>query len=161
MAEIFAGSLFEHADDLRLPLGAMGEVLVDARPWVFDHVAVTRQDLREAELAQAFERREVLDHVAATRRCDHARGAVEHGVAREQRPLLVEVEAEVVRRMPRRVQHLEAELGALDHRALVDEPIGRDDGLILLRDLGVREHLGPGRLHETARCPANGRDGCA
>ena len=50
--------------------------------------------------------------------------------------------------MPGRVEHLETELGALDHRAFVDEPVGRDDGLVLLRDLGVGEHLGAGRLHE-------------
>ena len=57
-------------------------------------------------------------HVAAGRRRDDREHPVEDRVAGEQHPLLVEEEAEVVRRVAGRVQHLEPELGAVDRVAV-------------------------------------------
>ena len=81
-------------------------------------------------------------------RAHHREHAVEHGVAGEQDPLLLEQEAEVVRRVPGRVQHLEPELGALDRVALADDAVGHDRG-VLVEALAVGEHLGAGRLHQS------------
>ena len=63
------------------------------------------------------------DHVAAALRVDDRGGAVEHVVAGEQRALLVEQEAEVVRRVAGRVHRLEPELGAVDRVAVAEHEV--------------------------------------
>ena len=49
------------------------------------------------DLAQPLERREVLDHVTATLGVHDGRSAVEDVITGEQRPFLVEQEAQMIR----------------------------------------------------------------
>ena len=65
----------------------------------------------------------------------------------KQHALLLEEEAQVVRRVPGRVHRLETELGALDGVALADHPVDGHVG-VLVDPLPVGEHLGAGRLHQ-------------
>ena len=87
----------------------------------------TRSFSRRASVARYY------GHVAAAIRVDHREHAVEHGVAGEEDPFLLEQEAEVVRRVAGRVQHLEAELGALDRVAFADDAVGDDVASLSMR----------------------------
>ena len=98
-------------------------------------------------------------HVAAARRVDHRPRALEHGVAGEEHALLLEEEAEVVRGVARRVQHLEAELGALDRVAVADEPV-RHDAAVVLVALRERDDLRARRLHQPRGRRRRDRGGC-
>ena len=60
------------------------------------------------DLAQPVERREVLAHVATAIGIDDRRGAVQDVVAREQHAFLFEPEAQMIRRVTRRVQGFQA-----------------------------------------------------
>ena len=88
--------------------------------------------------------------------------ALEHGVAGEQHPLLLEEEAQVVRRVAGRVQHLEPELGALDRcrpSPMVRSGTTSPASLSGLR-LEKASTSAPVCLRPAARCPASGRDAC-
>ena len=148
MSVIFAGPLLHELEHLLLALLAVRDVLLEARLGLLDHVAVAGADPRQAELLEPFERLQVDGHVPAAARVHHRPHAVEHGVAGEEHALLLEQEAEVVGRVARGVQHVEAELGALDRRALADDPIGDDVAVLVGAALREGQHLGAGLLHE-------------
>ena len=131
---------------------AVVQVVLDDGTRLLDHVAVARAQTREPQLLEPVQRGEVLRHVATAARAHDRDDAVEHGVAREERPLLLEQEAEMVRRVTGRVEHLQAELGALDRVAVADDAIGHDVG-VLVEALAVREHLGRPSPSRGARRP--------
>ena len=109
-------------------------------------------DPRDAlELAQTIERREVLLHVAAALRVHHRRRAVEHVIAGEQRAFFVEPEAQMVRRVARRVQRFESELRAVDRVAVAEHPIERDRDFVGLRKREEPGELGARLLRELGR----------
>ena len=103
------------------------------------------------DLAEPVERREVLHHVAAALRVHHGGGAVEHVIAGEQRALLVEQEAQVVRRVAGRVDRLEAELGAVDRVAVGEHEIEIEVHLVGLGELPERADHRAGLLADAIR----------
>ena len=115
---------------------------------ILDHVAVPGTDPRQPlDLAQSFERREVLRHVAAALRVHDGGRAVQHVVAGEQHPLLVEEEAQMVRRVTGRVERLEPELGAVDRVAVAEHEVERRAvDLVGLRELAEARDLRAGLL---------------
>ena len=78
---------------------------------------------------------------------DHREHALEHVVAGEEDPFLLEQEAEVVGRVAGGVQHVEAELGSLDGVAFADDAVG-SHVRVLVDALAVREDLGARGLHQ-------------
>ena len=98
------------------------------------------------DLAEPLQGGEVLHHVAAALRVDDGGGAVEHVVAREQRVLLVEQEAQVVRGVAGGVDRLEPELGAVDGVAVGEHEVEVELHLVGLRELPERAHERTGVL---------------
>ena len=87
--------LAERLEDLRLALVAVRDVLADLRLAVGDPRAVRRIDRARRLREQALERAQVVEQVAALGG-DHGGADAEHVVAREERPFLLEHEAEMV-----------------------------------------------------------------
>ena len=89
-----------------LALEPVGDVALDDRPGRLEHRAVGRVDALDVEREDPPERGEVVAEVAVVGR-DHGRRAAQDQVAREEGPLLLEVVAEVVRGVARRVERVE------------------------------------------------------
>ncbi len=138
------------AQDLLPPLLAVGEVVVEPGSGLLDDVTVTGTDPGESQPPEPLEGLDVDRHVAPPSRVHDRVHPVEHRVPGEQHPLLLEEEAQMVRRVTRGVQHVEAPLAALDGVALPDHPVG-DHVSVLVAVLAEGEHLGAGRLHEAGR----------
>ena len=156
------GPLLHELEDLLLALLAVLDVLVDARLGLLDHVAVAGADPRQAQLLEPLER------LRGRRPC-RRRG---RGFTTEYMPSSTVSPVNSTRSSssrkqrwlgawPGRVQHVEAELGALDRVALADDPIGDDVAVLVGAALREREHLGAGLPSRAARCRASGRGGCA
>ena len=95
-------TLAERLEDLRLALPAVRQVFADLRLAVGDPRAVRGIDRARRLREQALERAHVVEQVAALGG-DHGGPDPEHVVAREERLLLFEHEAEVVLRVAGRV----------------------------------------------------------
>jgi hypothetical protein len=120
-------------------------VLVDLRPRVTDELAVAGRDRLDPHGSEAIELREVGAHVAVGRGDDH-RGPLHDVVTREQQPLLLQPEAEVVRRVAGGVERGEPELGPLEHVAVRHRAVDGE------RVPAVEaEHLGAGALLQAGR----------
>ncbi len=132
----------EGGEDGGLALDPVGDVVLEDGLRVLDDVAVARCDLAQAHAAHPLERVEVGGHVAVGR-TDHHRRALHDVVAGEERVLLLELVAEVVRRVAGGVDGGEAELRRLDLEAVGDHRVHDPFGV---RDEG--EHLGAGALLE-------------
>ena len=117
--------------------------------------------LREPQLLEPFERREVLRHVAAAAGAHDRVHAVEHGVAGEQDPLLLEEEAQVVRARGPACAAPRARTRCPRSCRRRRSTRSSDDVGVLVALLAEREHLGAGRLHEARGRRASGRDACA
>jgi hypothetical protein len=118
---------------------------------VADEVAVPRRDDREFPREQRLERREIRAHVAVRRIDDHRR-ALHDVVAGEEHLRVFEQVAQVIRRVPRRVQRGERDAGDREALAVRGLPVRREGRV--LRVAGrcrVADHLRARRLLQRTR----------
>ena len=107
----------QRGQDLTLAHQAMVDVLLDPRRPVFDDRPVRRVDPANVQPLESLQRAHVVEQVAVAGR-DDRRGSGQHHVAREQRLLLHEVVAEMVRGVARRVDDDERGAVGLDFLAV-------------------------------------------
>ena len=94
-------------------------------------------------------------------RVDDREHAVEDRVAGEEHALLVEQEAEVVRRVAGRVQHLEPELGAVDRVAVAEHAVEVDVTSSAFGRLPNASTSAPVAFDQPRRRRRSDRDACA
>jgi len=117
--------------------------------------AVSGQVELVAPLEALFQRRDIAGHVAFGRR-DHGRVPGHHVVAGKHRPGALHGEAEMVRRMARRVQRLDRPVGARDGVAVPEAHVGGELVVDELLSRGLMRSPGPGRVRVTAEAHDRG-----
>ena len=144
------GTGVEHVDDLLLAQLTVADVGANQRGRIVDRIAMTRERLTRLQVQHAPQRLHVLPQIAAMRRRNRDRAAVDQQIAAEHHRRARLVEADMIGRVARRVNHPQRAVAGAHDRFVLER---------LERHAAARVHLAwQLREHEIRPSPPQRRD---